>query len=110
MIGRATALALRALSAAATTTQAQAPTQSFAQTSSSLMQMARRAFATNSTDIFNTHRDTPENNADTPFEISAVSERLLHAPLARGPLLTAWGITGDVQENMKKLDKIGGAK
>ena len=34
----------------------------------------RNSFATNSTDIFNTHRDEPHNNPSTPFEISAVSE------------------------------------
>ena len=33
----------------------------------------RSGFATNSTDIFNTHRDEPHNNSSTPFEISAVS-------------------------------------
>ena len=29
-----------------------------------------RSFATNSTDIFNVHKDTPENNLDTPFDFT----------------------------------------
>ncbi|KAG1675386.1 hypothetical protein FOA52_012305 [Chlamydomonas sp. UWO 241] len=81
---RAASLALRALSSSAVT---QAATQAHCcapalVASASMPALARRSFATNSTDIYNVHKDTPDNNASTPFEVTA--------------------------ENMKKLDKIIG--
>jgi hypothetical protein len=46
------------------------------ESSSSTFSIARaigsRGFATNSHDIFNVHRDTPDNNADTTFEWTKV--------------------------------------
>lgn len=114
MFGRAASLALRALSSGVAQ-QAIAPAAAVqgclsASTSSvPAVTLARRAFATNSTDIFNTHKDTPDNNASTPFEISPVRLRLSspsrRAPLRRSPHrlpLDAYLL----QENMKKLDKI----
>jgi NADH dehydrogenase (ubiquinone) flavoprotein 2 len=41
--------------------------------------------ATNSTDIFNVHRDSPENNKNTPFEISPEDMRRINEVVARYP-------------------------
>jgi len=46
---------------------------------------ALRSFATNSTDIFNTHRDLPHNNANTPFEISEANMKRINEIIARYP-------------------------
>lgn len=71
MLSRALLLAGRL---AATGQQQAASTSSRAvQPLGSLLQ--RCNFATNSTDIFNIHKDTPENNAATSFEFSEASER-----------------------------------
>jgi len=47
--------------------------------------MARRAFASNSTDIYNVHHDTPDNNASTPFEISPENMKLIEKIITRYP-------------------------
>ena len=43
---------------------------------SQLLQRHGRTYATNSTDIFNIHKDTPENNAGTTFDFTQVREVL----------------------------------
>ena len=74
---RAAAYALRALSSSSAALNVQQPVITAAATSaspSSVSQMLQRCgFATNSTDIFNTHKDSPHNNASTPFVISEAS-------------------------------------
>ena len=76
MLGRVAALAGRALVAAC---ERQEPLQLLAQraaaaaSTSSLGEVLRsRGFATNSTDVFNIHKDTPENNANTTFDFTEV--------------------------------------
>lgn len=59
--------------------------QAVSAVSSSLSEILRRNFATNSTDIFNTHRDTPDNNPTTPFEISAEHMKKIDAVIGRYP-------------------------
>lgn len=71
MLARLVGLAGKAL---ATQSTASAPlvakaVESAVSTNASLRVIAR-AFATNSHDIFNTHKDTPENNATTTFEFT----------------------------------------
>ena len=51
----------------------------------SLMASARRLMATNSTDIFNVHRDSPENNIETPIKISPEDMLRINEVVARYP-------------------------
>lgn len=73
MFGRVASLAVRALSSAVAAQGHGLQASQAASAVCPVPAMLRRSFATNSVDIFNTHRDTPDNNADTKFEISAVS-------------------------------------
>ena len=49
------------------------------------MASIQRNMATNSTDIFNVHRDSPENNRNTPFEIKSEDMRRINEVVARYP-------------------------
>ncbi|PNW77756.1 hypothetical protein CHLRE_10g450400v5 [Chlamydomonas reinhardtii] len=81
MLSRALLLAGRL---AATGQQQAASTSSRAvQPLGSLLQ--RCNFATNSTDIFNIHKDTPENNAATSFEFSEATLKVVNDIIARYP-------------------------
>lgn len=103
MLGRVASLALRAASAAWTqgasaSSSLHASPAAAQALAGSMSEFVRRSFATNSTDIFNTHRDTPDNNPNTPFEISPVREawppcmksRAYHAHNKACLLITAW--------------------
>lgn len=79
MLGRVAALATRALASAASSSSSSSAPQLLQAAEAvcagswrSLLQQAPRGFATNSHDIFNTHRDTPDNNAGTTFEWTPV--------------------------------------
>lgn len=97
MLSRALCLAGRLV--ASSTSGQHAALAAAATSAVPLGQLAKqcRGFATNSIDIFNVHKDTPENNANVPFEFTAVSRprTLVHwVPGARtspvaGPLRNA---------------------
>ena len=72
MLSRALGIVGRAVLAASHSGQAQQAAAAVA-TSAANQQFVSRGFATNSTDVFNIHKDTPENNVNTKFEFTPVS-------------------------------------
>nr|7ARC_E Chain E, kDa [Polytomella sp. Pringsheim 198.80]7ARD_E Chain E, kDa [Polytomella sp. Pringsheim 198.80] len=44
-----------------------------------------RSFATNSTDVFNVHHDTPENNKDTKFDFTEANYKLVNKIMSNYP-------------------------
>jgi hypothetical protein len=76
MLSRVAQLTVRALLHAAGQAshamQAEALACSSARMQGAISPAHWRMMSTNSHDIFNTHRDTPQNNADTTFEWTAV--------------------------------------
>lgn len=76
MLGRVAVLAGRALAAACESQQVQQlglRAAAAASTSSLKEVLQARGFATNSTDVFNIHKDTPENHAGIQFDFTEVS-------------------------------------
>ena len=75
MLSRAFGLVSRAAFQALSSTGA--VQQATAATSVSLSHLLQaRGFATNSTDVFNIHKDTAENNATTEFDFTPVRSAL----------------------------------
>lgn len=72
MLSRTLGLVGKVVLAASHTGQTQQAFAALATTAAG-QQFVSRSFATNSVDIFNIHKDTPENNADTKFEFTPVS-------------------------------------
>jgi len=86
---RVASYALRALTSSVTVSNAASPIAPSLAASvavcSSTQIIHRSGFATNSTDVFNTHRDEPHNNSSTPFEISPANMTRINAIIARYP-------------------------
>jgi NADH dehydrogenase (ubiquinone) flavoprotein 2 len=64
---------------------AAAATTSSASGTTKVSEWSSRSFATNSHDHFNIHRDSAENNEDTPFEFTPESMKIVKETLARYP-------------------------
>lgn len=73
MFGRIAALAGRALSAGVVSSNA-ASSRAALVTAGSSMREAVRGFATNSSDIFNVHKESPENNISMEFDFTKVGQ------------------------------------
>uniref|UniRef100_A0A7S2QTK6 NADH dehydrogenase [ubiquinone] flavoprotein 2, mitochondrial n=1 Tax=Chlamydomonas chlamydogama TaxID=225041 RepID=A0A7S2QTK6_9CHLO len=91
MLSRVAALAGRALSAAASSSAATeqltlraAGAAGFAWRNL-LQQQGQRGFATNSTDIFNVHKDTPDNNWNTEFDFTQENYKVVQDIINRYP-------------------------
>lgn len=92
MFARVAALASRAIASSSSQSQmlsqlafGSLSSSSFSSPPLSLMASIQRNMATNSTDIFNVHRDSPENNRNTPFEIKPEDMRRIDEVVARYP-------------------------
>lgn len=70
MLARLVGLAGKALATQSTATAPLVARAVESAVSTSAARRIARAFSTNSHDIFNTHKDTPENNANTVFEFT----------------------------------------
>lgn len=77
MLARLVGLAGKALATQSTATAPLVARAVESAVSTSAARRIARAFSTNSHDIFNTHKDTPENNANTVFEFTPVREGLM---------------------------------
>lgn len=71
MIGRIAALAGRALSAGVVSANAGSSRAALVTAGSSIRETVR-GFATNSSDIFNVHKESPENNISMEFDFTKV--------------------------------------
>lgn len=92
MFARFAALASRAIASSSQSlmlTQLAGPSMhavsSFSRHPLSMIASVQRSMATNSTDIFNIHRDSSENNKNTPFEVSPEDMRRIDEVVARYP-------------------------
>ncbi|GLI64208.1 hypothetical protein VaNZ11_007400 [Volvox africanus] len=82
MLSRALLLAGR-LASAATSQPSVSTASRTVQPLNSLLQKC--SFATNSTDIFNVHKDTPENNASITFDFTEANYKIVNDIVARYP-------------------------